>query len=303
MKAALLGAACATILLIEVWANLNAVRSHLGLPEIPSAASYREPSGIAENQHSTSDKGNAELGTPPESTNAASKPTNRNADDGKNSDLPAWIQAGAAAVSLIFTGFLALKTAKQVDIAEGQRQISDRQNAIMETQTALAAESLDIAIKQKEIAGQGFLATNRPTIVMRAVTFTVGLHETDPLTIYWRLTNVGTVNAHVQSMVVNVELRDPKRRMQTILSSWDIKGGFVLDPGETREMSGVGDSPEMTNQFQRFRNEISTLLHGYVTYFSESGRVHLLGFIRSYDDDGLLGRFKAVVDPERNYSD
>ena len=303
MKAALLGGVCVAILMLEIWANLNAVRSYLGLPEVPSAVSYREPSGITKNQRSANNQGDAELGPPSESTNAASKSADRNADDGKNSDLPAWIQAGAAAVSLIFTGFLALKTANQVNIAEGQRQISDRQAAIMETQTALAAESLDIAIKQKEIARQGFLVTNRPTIVMRAVRFTVGPHETDPLTIYWRLTNIGTVDAHVQSMVVNIELRDPKRRMQTIFSIWNINGGFILDPDETREMSCVSDFAEMTDQFHRFRNEISILLHGYVTYFSESGRVHQLGFIRSYEDDGLLGGFKLVADPERNYSD
>lgn len=130
--------------MLELWANLNPVRLRLGLPEIPSAAAYSEPSRTAQCQEAARNHDNAELGPLPAPTDPGSNPARRDADDGKSLDWPAWIQAASAVATVIATIFLVLITRRQAGLAESQIGISQLQTAISERQAALMASQNDL---------------------------------------------------------------------------------------------------------------------------------------------------------------
>lgn len=173
MKAALLGAVCATVLLLEVWANLNPIRSRLGLPEVSLAAIYRKPSGIAENQHSAGDKSDAEHGTPPAPANPSTSPTGDNADNGKGLDWPAWIQAasaiatGVATIVLVsITGRQARLAGNQVELGKLQTAIYDRQASIMDGQLKATERAADAAASSVRVAEDTLTISQRSWITV-----------------------------------------------------------------------------------------------------------------------------------------
>lgn len=168
MKAALFGTACASILLFEVWANLNPIRSRLGLPELPLAAVYREPSGIAKDQHPTNNQSNAELGSSPAPANPSPDVAGYHPDDGKGLDLPAWIQAMSAVATGIATVFLVKITSRQAGFAEKQIEISGLQTTIYDLQATLMGRQTDIYERQANIAeGQREISDRQAGIAQR----------------------------------------------------------------------------------------------------------------------------------------
>ncbi len=162
MKAALFGAVCATILLLEVWANLNPLRSRFGLPELPSAAVYGEPRSIAKNQHPTNDQGDAEPDVPTAATNPGTNPTSHKPNDGKGLDWPAWIQAGSALATVATALLLVRISGQQATFAGEQVKLTEGQ--LKSTQTAAEA-----AVQSNNISREFFIVEQRPWVAVAAV--------------------------------------------------------------------------------------------------------------------------------------
>ena len=158
---------------MEVWANLNPIRSRLGLPEVPSATVYRKPSGIAENQHPASNEDDAEFGSSSAPTNPGASPASDNANDGKGLDWPAWIQAasavatGIATIVLVsITGRQARLAGNQVELGKLQTAIYDRQAGIMDGQSKATERAADAAASSVRVAEDTLTISQRPWVTV-----------------------------------------------------------------------------------------------------------------------------------------
>jgi len=214
VKAAFFGAFIAAFVLVEIWANLNPVRMRLGLPELSSAALYRQPSGGTESHQAANDQSNAEIRSPSAAANPSPDIANRHSDDGKGLDWPAWIQAASAVVTGCATILLVRITGRQAGLTERQVEVSqlqttiyrlqasimDRQLVAAETASqaatmgaAVAQQSAEAAIESNQISRELFITEQRPWIDIDADTYSSltwdkrGAH----LSIMFQLTNVG----------------------------------------------------------------------------------------------------------------
>lgn len=135
----------AAFVLIELWGNLNPIRTRLGLPELSSAALYRQPSRGTEGQQAANDQSNAEIRLPSAAANPSAEVAGRHSDDGKGLDWPAWIQALSAVATGIATVVLVSITSRQAGFAEKQVEISRLQTIIYERQAGLMTSQNDLS--------------------------------------------------------------------------------------------------------------------------------------------------------------
>lgn len=125
VKSAIIGAACAVLILIEVWANLNPIRERLGLSETSSAAVYRQPRTDTERQEPPRNQRSAEIGPSSAATNPSANKSGGDSQKGNGLDITSWIQAISAFVTGVATIVLVRITGRQASISEGQLSIAN----------------------------------------------------------------------------------------------------------------------------------------------------------------------------------
>jgi hypothetical protein len=202
-----------------------------------------------------------------------------------------------------FTGLLVVVAIFQVILLFRTDKTAREGLAIADKQIQIAAAQTDIAIEQKQIARNQYVATHRPKVIVRLIMMRhprVG----ERMRITYRVINGGSTVAYIDKLDASVVLVYPGA---TEALTWpvgtDKLSGVSIDPGAMRLLDTADALPPYEQHWgvRERATDYRLNIFGTIGYHDETGRKMETGFDRLYDFSLL--RFIADKESEREYAD
>lgn len=261
----------------------------------------------------------------PDSPDVNIKATDKT-DNGSGYSSPEWWMVYINAALVLITAAMAYYTAcmwsatkTMVDRSEASAQ---RQSSEMKESIAIASKSVDLSEKQADLAERqhglqrwGYLATNRPKLIIHRISLDGG--NGDWFTpgskipkIQFSVANIGGSRATIiESNATFVKIEGhlpalPPYSMDIDTLKTTVREAGQSDPPETLDIVGV----ELVREISSWNNKILTntdnspyYFFGYIQYRDDVDIVRRMTFCRRYNAG--TKRFIEVNDPEYEYSD